>query len=552
MRDYPKSDWGFTLIWGLRASVFPRALCMAIPNALIAFLIGHYMEASPRDQGLADNAFSVWAGFSSVLFFILFFRSNVAYGRWWEGGTLLQQTRGEWFNAYSSLIAFTSPDPKKEGEVEAYQHMLARLMSLLFCCALQQVSPNRERPFEIIDSEGLDPVSLEFLEDTTDRVEVILQWIQRSTILNMQNGVLPIPPPVMSRAFQEISRGIVNLQNARKIADFPFPFPYAQTSIVMLCIHWIMCPVLANFLLARDLAAATCFIVIFFLWCVNFIALQLEAPFGSGDNDLPMDQMQSDWNKSVATLLAKRANHPPAFTYDASTHKDLSLRMSDGAKMNTKRNRLTVAMHVKPQKETKSSSGKLVGGNSAEVSDKASVGSIGVSSEEAAPKVQEEPAGEPKAQEKREEKVKEGLASPPPQSAVKPALRRQVTAKPQLVGFGPGSDAVAAPEAAPGGGAAGAVSEPDEKKVSEPNSKGGGSKVADDGPNHIVLPMDEGNNRASGSTCEPGDGSDKGSVDAGPDPPTSSPTRGPPRRRSRSSAGKDSAKRGSKGTSDGS
>ena len=27
---------------------------------------------------------------------------------------------------------------------------------------------------------------------------------------------------------QEMSRGIVNLQNARKIADFPFPFPYHQ------------------------------------------------------------------------------------------------------------------------------------------------------------------------------------------------------------------------------------------------------------------------------------------------------------------------------------
>ena len=34
------------------------------------------------------------------------FRSRIAYNRWWEGGTLLQQTRGEWFNGYSSLIAW--------------------------------------------------------------------------------------------------------------------------------------------------------------------------------------------------------------------------------------------------------------------------------------------------------------------------------------------------------------------------------------------------------------------------------------------------------------
>ena len=30
-------------------------------------------------------------------------------------------------------------------------------------------------------------------------------------------------------------------------------------------------------------------------WAQNFIALQLESPFGCEPNDLPMHQMQSDW-----------------------------------------------------------------------------------------------------------------------------------------------------------------------------------------------------------------------------------------------------------------
>jgi predicted membrane chloride channel (bestrophin family) len=301
-------------------------------------------ESELKEQTIADNAFGLWAGFSSVLAFVLYFRSNVAYGRWWEGGTLLQQTRGEWFNAYSSLIAFTSPDPAKELEVEAYLHMLARLMSLLFCSALQQVSPDRDRAFPILDSNGLDSKSMKFLHESSDRVEVILQWIQRSTILNMASGVLPIPPPVMSRAFQEISRGIVNLQNARKIADFPFPWPYAQASMVMLMIHWALCPLLASILLNRLWAPITCFSVIFFLWSINFIALDLESPFGAEDNDLPMLQMQVDWNKSVATLLAKRANQPPTFEFDPDLHRSLELSMSDGSRPKKKENckRMTV------------------------------------------------------------------------------------------------------------------------------------------------------------------------------------------------------------------
>merc|ERR1719230_1493302 len=132
----------------------------------------------------------------------------------------------------------------------------------------------------MIEPFGIDPVSLEFLTHSSDKVEVILQWIQRSTVLNMGAGVLPIAPPILSRAFQEISRGIVNLQNARKIADFPFPFPYAQTSVVMLLIHWALCPILASILLNRWMAFMSCFCVIFFLWCINYIALQLEQPFG--------------------------------------------------------------------------------------------------------------------------------------------------------------------------------------------------------------------------------------------------------------------------------
>jgi len=57
----------------------------------------------------------------------------------------------------------------------------------------------------------------------------------------------------------------------------------------------------------------------------------LESPFGAEDNDLPMMQMQVDWNKSVATLLARRANQPPLFDFDPDLHRNLDVSMSDGS-----------------------------------------------------------------------------------------------------------------------------------------------------------------------------------------------------------------------------
>eukprot|EP00929_Paragymnodinium_shiwhaense_P063304 TRINITY_DN31635_c0_g3_i1.p1 TRINITY_DN31635_c0_g3~~TRINITY_DN31635_c0_g3_i1.p1 ORF type:complete len:545 (+),score=61.72 TRINITY_DN31635_c0_g3_i1:139-1773(+) len=335
MIDYRAGVWGFHVAFGWNGSLAPRALCMAIPNALLTLLCCYIFETAEdpayREDKTADHSNMVIASFTSVMIFILYNRSNTAYDRWWEGGTLLQKTRGEWFNAYSSIMAFTSTKPEMQHQVDAYVHLLARLMSLLMCCGLQQVSPNRDRPFEIIDLEGIEPASMEFLNTAPDKVEIILQWIQRSMVLHAHTGVLPVPPPILSRAFQEVSRGIVNLQNARKIADFPYPYPLAQVSMILQLVHYALVPVTAALGMSRGWAIAFSFWSIFVLWCIHFNALDLEFPFGSRINDLPMHEMQQEWNKSVCTLLAERASRPPQFHYEADFHQELHFAMSDAS-----------------------------------------------------------------------------------------------------------------------------------------------------------------------------------------------------------------------------
>jgi predicted membrane chloride channel (bestrophin family) len=344
MIDYRAGVWGFTVAVGVNGSLVPRALTMALPNAVLAFFVASVMQASDsfnsegtstafQDDATSKAAAGVIASFTTVMIFILYNRSRTSYNRWWEGGTLLQKTRGEWFNAYSSIMAFTSTKPELEAAVETYCQLLARLMSLLMCCGLQQVSPNRDRPFEIIDLTGIDEDSVEFLNSAPDKVEVMLQWIQRSIILQQQTGVLTAAPPILSRAFQEFSRGIVNLQNARKIADFPYPYPLAQISMILQLIHWATMPIAASMALPRGWAVMFCFCSIFVLWCIHFNALDLEFPFGTRANDLPMNEIQQDWNQSIMTLLNKRGKEPPEFVFNASLEAELELNivMSDAS-----------------------------------------------------------------------------------------------------------------------------------------------------------------------------------------------------------------------------
>merc|ERR1712050_3035 len=118
--------------------------------------------------------------------------------------------------------------------------MGVRLLSLLYGSALEQVSSCENNKFEIIDVTGMDREHLEFLGTQDNKVEIILQWIQQLVVNKHNDGILNEASPILSRVFQELSRGIVNFKNARKIAELPFPFPYAQLLSVALLIQWFM------------------------------------------------------------------------------------------------------------------------------------------------------------------------------------------------------------------------------------------------------------------------------------------------------------------------
>merc|ERR1719238_674879 len=137
----------------------------------------------------------------------------------------------------------------KKGEehmklVMDFQQRLVRLFSLMHALALRQIGGNLEE-FAMIDFKGLNVDSMVYLYETCmekdiNRVEVALHWVQ---VMITNNPVLDVPPPILTRAFQTLSRGMVHLNNARKLADVPFPFPLSQMAVVLLLIQAVSTPV---------------------------------------------------------------------------------------------------------------------------------------------------------------------------------------------------------------------------------------------------------------------------------------------------------------------
>ncbi|CAE7561741.1 ECA1 [Symbiodinium pilosum] len=248
----------------------------------------------------------------AMLAFLVVFRTTQAYSRYWEGATRLKQVRGEWFGAASSLFAFCSRDPEKEDLSLA--EVLVRLVSMLWATALEQLA-GCDLGFEVLDISGLSSESVAYVRQQEDKCEVILQWIQTAVVNHIDSHVLDVPPPIITRVFQELSRGRVSLEQVQTIIDVSFPFPYAQMIAFALMANSIIMPVLcASAMDSEAWCWAITTISVTALWGVNYTAGELENPFNDDYNDLPLRDYCEEMNRSLARLLQPLVFQCPDFT----------------------------------------------------------------------------------------------------------------------------------------------------------------------------------------------------------------------------------------------
>lgn len=96
---------------------------------------------------------------------------------------------------------------------------------------------------------------------------------QRLIVDHSRNGVLDIAPPILTRAFQELTIGHTHFIDANKVTAVPFPFAFAQMVWLMLVFFsLIVVPGICAFCLSADKAAFYTFVILFPYWSIHFIA----------------------------------------------------------------------------------------------------------------------------------------------------------------------------------------------------------------------------------------------------------------------------------------
>ncbi|GJP68131.1 hypothetical protein CLOP_g24872 [Closterium sp. NIES-67] len=104
---------------------------------------------------------------------------------------------------------------------------------------------------------GINLTECSILEPSRDRVYLVMCWLHRALVARRMAGGISQDAPIVSRIYQVLSDGMLGYENALKIVNTPFPFPFAQCVALLLHINALIIPLLmADWLADPYLASA--------------------------------------------------------------------------------------------------------------------------------------------------------------------------------------------------------------------------------------------------------------------------------------------------------
>lgn len=303
-------------VFRVKGSVYKIAGAAAVPNCVLCVILR--VVVTHWDVN-ADRWFlqqhGLWASFSSLLGFLVVFRTSQAYARFWSGCTSLHRVKAEWFDACSALLAFCKFSDASSKDTTNFQVLIVRLFSVLYTLALADIEDMTEGAgtarafdYELVGAQEMDHRAIHSIKSCDAKVELVYQWIQQLIVENIskpdQKKVLNIPPPILSRVFQQLGNGMAAFHEAVQIASIPFPFPYSQCCSCLLAIHWLLIPfVVCGWSPSLWIAGTFSFLQVFILWALNSIAIEIENPFGTDSNDVDGRALQIQMNRHLEILL---------------------------------------------------------------------------------------------------------------------------------------------------------------------------------------------------------------------------------------------------------
>jgi len=278
-RKYDPSLWRDTL--SLRVSPFMTVPCVAL--VIFTFALTVVSKLIPAIMAVCSLGPQVHTFLGGALAFIMVFRTNTAYSRWWEARLLW----GTVDNTIRSVVARAPAMLKNEA---IYQQLITEFVA--YAVLLKNLLRGGQRtPPEEVGAMLPYATIVKFSEAVNPPLAAI-----QALSLTVRNGMkteMPADAIVANATFLQLSTALDSLASTvgacERVRNTPTPFGYVVALRGFLLLWLFTMPF--TLVGAYGFAAVPAMALVSFLFLnLETMAMQIEQPFGDGADDLPLEE----------------------------------------------------------------------------------------------------------------------------------------------------------------------------------------------------------------------------------------------------------------------
>ena len=268
---------GWQLLYILRGSIVPAVAPKVLAILLLAIAVAAVVELG-QPPGIERLSSAPFALLGLVLSIFLSFRNNACYDRWWEGRKLWGQLIFELRSIARQAQPLLADDASR-------RHRIGHLC-IAYAHALGARLRGREEAMAAV--AWLDETQRASLAERRNMLDALLSMIASELAVPLHEGRLS---PILYAQFEQRLHALSSIQaGCERILTTPLPFAY--TLLLHRC-AWMFC-VLLPFGLASTMGWATpvlSAVLAYAFFGLDELGEEMEEPFGTEPNDLPLDAM---------------------------------------------------------------------------------------------------------------------------------------------------------------------------------------------------------------------------------------------------------------------
>lgn len=238
------------------------------------------------------NLSSMHSLLSFVISMLLVFRTNTAYDRWWEG-------RKQWGSLVNTSRNFAIKMDSMLGKDDLENRGFFRRAIPIYAFTLKDHLQSKKTKYSLDDSESGDQP--EFDMDLSKHLpnQVAKQMYSRVNRL-YQNKTITGDQLIVLNG--EVSSFTDICGACERILNTPIPYSYSAFIKKFIMLYILTLPWGYSFSLGYFAAPIVAFIF-YVLASLELIAEEIEEPFGTDANDLPMDKMSENIDRHVGEIF---------------------------------------------------------------------------------------------------------------------------------------------------------------------------------------------------------------------------------------------------------